>query len=261
MKKIICIVLVVLMSFSLLGCKKEENDALTRIKEEGKITIATEGCWAPFTYIDDNGDLVGFDVEVAQAIANELGVKAEFITGEFNGLLTGVEMGRYDIMANGIEYTEERAKNMYFSEPYMYSYVAVVIRADDTSISKFEDLKGKITANTLQSTYAQLAEKYGATVTGVDDFNQTIELLKAKRIDATLNADTAVYEYLKVTNDTNVKVACLTAEPNNVVVAMKKDQSYDTLKDAINKAIEALRANGTLAAISNKYFGTDCTSK
>ena len=86
------------------------GDQLARIREAGKITVAMEGTWAPWTYHDESDKLVGFDVEVAQQIAGKLGVEAEFIEGEWDGLLAGLEAGRYDIMVNGVDYTEERAQ-------------------------------------------------------------------------------------------------------------------------------------------------------
>ena len=86
-------------------------------------------------------------------------------------------------MVNGVDITPERAEKYDFSTPYAFNRTAVITKADDDSINTLEDLKGKKTANTISSTYAELAEQYGATVTGVDDLNQTFELLLSGRID------------------------------------------------------------------------------
>ena len=91
----------------------------------------------------------------------------------------------------------KRAEKYDFSTPYAFNRTAVITKADDDSINTLEDLKGKKTANTISSTYAELAEQYGATVTGVDDLNQTFELLLSGRIDATLNAEMTFYDYTK----------------------------------------------------------------
>lgn len=94
-----------------------KQDQLARIQEKGEIVIATEGTWAPWTYTDENGNLVGFDVEIATAIAEKLGVKATFVTVEWDGILAGIDSGRYDIAANGIDVTEQRSEKYNFSTP------------------------------------------------------------------------------------------------------------------------------------------------
>jgi cystine transport system substrate-binding protein len=227
--------------------------------EAGEITVAMEGTWAPWTYHDENDELVGFDVEVAQNIAEKLGVTATFVEGEWDGLLAGLDAGRYDIMVNGVDYTEERAEKYDFSEPYGYIRTALIVRGDNTDINSFEDLEGKTTANTISSTYTQLAESYGAVTTGVDDLNQTIELLLQGRIDATLNAEVTFYDYMSAHPESDLKVAALTEEANNVCIPLRKGEDSASLREAINQAIEELRAEGVLSEISVKYFGTDIT--
>lgn len=235
------------------------KDQLARIQEAGEITVAMEGTWAPWTYHDEQDELVGFDVEVARNIADKLGVKAVFVEGEWDGLLAGLDAGRYDIMVNGVELTEERAQKYDFSEPYGYIRTAIIVNGDNTEITSFEDLDGKTTANTISSTYAQLAESYGAAATGVDDLNQTIELLLQGRIDATLNAEVTFYDYMSVHPEANLKVAALTDEASNVCIPLRKGEDSAGLRQAINQAIEELREEGVLSEISVKYFGSDIT--
>ena len=84
------------------GAETQTGDLLAKIQKEGKIVIAMEGNWAPWTYEDESGNLVGFEVEVSGAVAEKLGVTPEYVTGEWDGLLAGVQEGRYDVMANGV---------------------------------------------------------------------------------------------------------------------------------------------------------------
>lgn len=235
-------------------------DLLAQIQEKGEIVVAMEGTWAPWTYHDESDALVGFDVEVAQNIAEKLGVTATFVEGEWDGLLAGLDAGRYDIMVNGVDITEERAEKYDFSEPYAYNRTAVITKGDNDTINSLEDLKDKKTANTISSTYAQLAEQYGADVTGVDDLNQTFELLNSGRIDATLNAEVTFYDYTKEHPDANVKIAVLTQDANEVAIPLRKGDETATLREAINTAIDELRASGQLKDLSEKYFGTDISS-
>ena len=123
-----------------------------------------------------------------------------------------------------------------------------------------EILSGRRNPGARLPTESELAEQYGATVTGVDDLNQTFELLLSGRIDATLNAEVTYYDYMKEHPDANAKIAVLTADANEVAIPMRKGDETATLREAINTAIDELRASGQLKDLSEKYFGTDISS-
>ena len=262
----------VLGSVGLTGCSSQgsgqssqENsstgsgDLLAQIQERGEIVIAMEGTWAPWTYHDESGTLVGFDVEVGQQIAEALGVETTFVEGEWDGLLAGLDAGRYDIMINGVDITEERSDAYDFSDPYAYNRTAVIVSGDNTDIASMEDLEGKRTANTISSTYAEVAEGYGAEVTGVDDLNQTFELLLSGRIDATLNAEVTYYDYMEAHPDANIKIACLDPQATQVAIPFRKGEETASLREAVNQALADMRESGVLTELSEKYFGTDIT--
>ena len=244
-----------------IGTGDSADDLLAQIKERGNIVVAMEGTWAPWTYHDDNNDLVGYDVEVAQNIAEKLGVEVEFVEGEWDGLLAGLDAGRYDIMVNGVGVTDERAEKYNFSTPYAYNKTAVIVRGDYDEISSMEDLKGKKTANTISSTYAAQAEVYGATVTPVDDLNQTIELLLSNRIDATLNAEVVFNDYKKEHPDSNIKIATYSDQVEEIAIPIRKGDDTVTLLEAVNDALDEMAKDGTLTELSEKYFGMDISKK
>lgn len=262
-----CLLSLVLLGTAVLaGCSSQSNnqatgaasgDLLAQIQEKGEIVIAMEGTWAPWTYHDESDELVGYDVEVGKAIAEKLGVTATFVEGEWDGLLAGLDAGRYDIMVNGVGITPDRQEKYDFTTPYAYNRTAVIVRGDYDEISSMEDLNGKKTANTISSTYAEQAEAYGATVTGVDDLNQTIELLLAGRIDATLNAEVVFADYQKAHPEANIKIAAYSDDVERVAIPVRKSADTATLLAAINQALAELDADGTLTELSVKYFGTD----
>lgn len=237
------------------------DDLLSAIKERGYITVAMEGTWAPWTYHDEDDNLVGFDVEVAKAVADELGVDVQYQEGEWDGLLAGVQSGRYDIMVNGVGYTEERAQAYTFSDPYCYNKTALIVRGDNEDIKSLEDLNGKTTCNSANSTYQLIAEEYGANVLDVETLDGTLEMVLAgtDRADATLNAEASFLDYMNAHPDANLKIVDYYPESEKVCIIMSKGDSSDSLKEAINSAIEKLRADGTLSELSNKYFGGDIT--
>lgn len=235
------------------------KDLLARIQEKGVITIAMEGNWAPWTYEDENGTLMGFEVEVSTAVAEKLGVTPEYVLGEWDGLLAGVQSGRYDLMSNGVGYTEERAQAYYFSTFYAFNRTALVVRGDNEEIKSLEDLKGKTTCNSANSTYQLIAEAYGATVKDVESLAGTIDELLAGRVDATLNAEVSINDYMKEQPDANIKIVAFDYDVEQVGMIMPYGEDSATLQEAINQALAELAADGTLAEISNKYFGMDIT--
>ncbi len=239
----------------------ETPDLLAQIRQRGQIVVAMEGNWMPWTYHDENDQLVGYDVEVSKAIAEKLGVEASFVEGEWDGLFAGMDAGRYDIVCNGVEITEERAETYDFTTPYGYIHTALAVRSDNEDIHSFEDLAGKKTANSIASTYMMLAESYGAEVLGVDTLDETIQVLLAGRVDATLNADVSFYDYLNVHPDAGFKLVALTDDASQVCIPMRKGSETATLLEAMNQAIEELRADGTLTEISMKYFGSDISQE
>lgn len=263
MKKMKLVVLALCVAL-LSGCgKKEETkkDLLETIQERGTIIVAMEGTWSPWTYHDEKDNLVGYDVEVAQLIAKELGVECEFVEGEWDGLLGGLETGRYDIMANGVEITDERALKYDFSEPYGYIHTALIVHSDNNDINSYEDLDGKTTANSISSTYMTLAESYGAKAQGVDSLDQTFELVLNGRVDATLNAELSYDDYMKAHPEAKLKVVALTEEASLVSIPMRKGEETEALRKAIDEAILKLQASGELKAVSEKYFGKDISTQ
>ena len=236
-------------------------DQLAAIQASGKLIVALEGAWQPWSYHDESDTLVGYDVEVSRAIAEKLGVEPEYVESDWDSLFAGLDAGRYDIVCNGVEVTDERAKTYDFTTPYGYIHTALAVRKDNEDIKSFEDLKGKTTANSLASTYMELAESYGATVQGIDTLEETIQLLTAGRIDATLNADVSFYDYLNVHPDADFKLVAQTEDASHVAIPVRKGDDSASLLEAINTAIEELRADGTLKALGEKYFGQDISSE
>lgn len=243
------------------SAQSASGDLLSRIKARGVVTIAMEGTWSPWTFHDAKGELTGFDVAVGKAIAQAIGVKAEFIEGKWDGLLAGLDAGRYDLMINGVGITPERQRAYDFSTPYAFDRVAVIVNNDRSDMKTMADLKGKHTANTISSTYAETAEKAGAKVTGVDDLNQTFELLRARRIDATLNSEVTYADYMRAHPDAGIKIAFFVPEAGEIGIPLKKGADTASLRKVVDDTIKAMRDSGELSRLSKEFFSIDITTK
>lgn len=260
MKRMLSALLALLMLASMLTMAvyaDKEQDLLSKIQERGTIIIGLEGDWAPWSFVDENDQLTGFDVEVARAIASKLGVEAEIIPGEWDGLFAGMDAGRYDIVVNGVEATPERTEKYDFVDPYAYIRTALIVRGDNESIKCFEDLKGKKTANSIASTYMYLAEDYGADCYGVSTLDETLTMVLQGRVDATLNAVVSYTDYMAQHPDANLKIVATTEEASHVAIPMRKGADTASLLEAMNKAIAELHEEGVISELSLKFFGED----
>lgn len=234
------------------------DTSLADVQAAGTLVIGTEGTYKPFTFHEDGtGDITGYDVEIIQAVAEKLGVKAEFAETQWDAIFAGLDAGRFDIIANQVSITDERLAKYDFSEPYTVSPGVVIVASDNTDISSLADLKGKTTAQSLSSNWYTLAEDNGATVESVEGWAQSIALLEQGRIDATLNDKLTYLDYVtsKPSAASKLKVAAETDDPSTNAFVVTKGST--SLIDAINDALDELRADGTIAAISEKYFGED----
>ncbi|OPX05276.1 ABC transporter permease subunit [Mycobacterium sp. AT1] len=231
--------------------------ASTPIRSSGVLRVGTEGTYSPFSYHDQaTGQLAGYDVDVAKAIAENLGVKVEFVETPWDSIFAALEANRFDVVANEVTITPERQAKYDLSEPYSVGEGVIVTKADDDSIKSLADLKGKTTAQSITSNWAQVARDAGANVESVEGFSQAITLLNQGRIDATVNDSIAVYAYLAETGDKSIKIAAKTDEKSEQALAARKDSGY---LPELNGAIDALRSSGKLAEISQKYLKADAT--
>lgn len=231
------------------------QSGLDAIKAAGTLRIGTEGTYAPFTFHDASGALVGFDVEIGREIAKRLGVEAEFVEGKWDGLIAGIDANRYDAVINQVGITAERQAKYDFSEPYIASKAVLVVRGDNTDITSFADLAGKKSAQTLTSNFGKLATESGAELVGTDGFDQSIALVIDGRADATINDSLSFYDFAKHKPDANVKIVATQADADHSGVLIRKGNPE--LLAAINDALVQIKADGTYAKISDTYFGAD----
>lgn len=249
-----------LVILGLTGCASASAAPQTtyeRIKKDGFITFATEGTYAPYSFHDDSGELVGFDVEVAKGIAEKLGVEAKFTETQWDGIIAGLDANKYDAISNQVSITEERQQKYLFSDPYTYVYGVVIVNENNDDITSFEDLDGKDVSLTVTSNWAEVAESYGGKIVSTSGFNESIQLVLQDRADATVNDNVTFYDFKANQPDAGAKIVATSDEATESAILIRKGD--DDLQAAINDALSQLRNEGKLKEISEKYFGTDIT--
>ncbi len=231
------------------------QSTLEAIKASGKLTIGTEGTYAPFTFHDKDGKLTGFDVDIAVEVSKRLGVEAEFIETPWDGIIAGLDAKRFDVIFNQVTITDERKEKYDFSDSYIVSKAVLLVHEDNNEIKKLADLKGKKSAQSLTSNLTAIAKENGAEVVGTEGFNQAIDLLLSKRVDATINDGLSYLELKKQKPDVKIKAVDETTDASHNAALFRKGN--EDLVKAVNEALAAMKSDGTYLAISEKYFGAD----
>ena len=235
--------------------KADKTTLLGQIKGAGKIRIGTEGTYSPFTFHDSTGKLTGFDIDIAEAVAKKLGVKTEFVETKWDGIIAGLDAKRFDIIANEVGISSQRQAKYDFSDPYILSKPVLIVQKDNTLITKFEDLKGKKSAQSLTSNLGKIATSYGAQLVSVDGFNQSIDLITSKRADATVNDSLSFLDLKK--QKPNIAVKVVAEGKNSDKNAIMLNKGNKELLDAVNKALSDIKTDGNYLKISQKWFGAD----
>jgi len=219
-----------------------------------KYIIATDATWPPFEYVDDQNNIVGFDIDLMNAIAEEAGIEIEYQNVGFDPLLAGMAQGTYDAAISSITITEERSKSMLFSDPYYVAGQMIVVQKNNTSITGEASLKGKKLGAQLGTTGEALAnDTEGATVKSYNQIGLAIQDLLNGQIDAVI-CDTPIAEGYVKNNSNTLKIVgnSLTTESYGIAVAKGKT---DLLKK-INEGLAAVKAAGIIETLVQKWMAS-----
>lgn len=235
-----------------------DTDQLDRIKAAGKIIVGIEGTYPPFTYHEEDGSPAGIDVELAQKIAEKLGVEVEFVDGAWDSLLIGIDSGRFDTVINCVGITDERKEKYDFSDPYYYEAWQIVTRSDDDSINSEEDLKGKTIATNITSAHASWYQERGVEIAGIDTGDEAIEMLLSGRVDFIDCPVPVMNTYYEAHPDVQDKLkVSFVVKGGEIPKGIPVRKGETRLLEEINKALSELRADGTLKELSEKYLNGD----
>lgn len=228
-------------------------------EDDGRLLrVGTEGTYPPFTYVDPRTEqLTGYDIDVMNAVAEEAGWgEPTYVRSSFDALFPALDADRIDVIANQVTINPERQARYLFTRPYTYSRGVIVTAADSDDVTSLEDLQGLTAAQSETSNWAQVARDAGADVESVEGFAQAAELLVQGRVDVIVNDNIAVLDYLASTGSTDIKITGYAGdEVSEQSLAFRMSDA--ALRDQADQALARLAADGTLAEISEGYFGAD----
>lgn len=238
MKKLLVLLLSMVLFVSSFGAKK--------------LYVGTNAEFKPYEYLE--GDkIVGFDIELMEAIAEELGYTVKWNNMSFDGLLPALQMGKIDAVIAGMGPTKERLKAVDFSKPYLNFQTgdAVVVNENETVIVKKENLDGKTVGVQLGTKQEEVSKKLGANIVRYDSFTGALMALKQNKINAVVVDAQVAENYLKNIKGVKVTDTIFNDTPGESIAVKKGNKK---LADDINKAFDAIVANGTYEKILVKYF-------
>lgn len=262
MKKITAIIITVIFGAILFtGCgsstkKDTSSNLLENIKKSGKIVIGTEEGYPPMEFRDSNGQLVGFDVDFSNEVAKRLGVKAEFLVMDFNGIILALNSKKFDAAIASISITDERKKTTDFSTPYVVGGQVITVKNGREDIKGVDDLKGKVIACELGTTGENVANgiKGVKELKKYDKVTEAFQDMSIGRVDATIiDQQVGGYYIQKKKDEFKMLEGILSKEPMGV--AYRKED--DSLKNEVDKIIGDMKKDGTLSKLSVKWFGFD----
>lgn len=236
-----------------------QADTLDNIRKSGEIKIGTEGVYAPYTYHDVSGKLTGYDVEVSRALAKKLGVKPVFVETQWDGMIAGLDAKRFDIVVNQVTPTPERRAKYLFTKAYTYNKGALIVKKDNNTIKSFDQLKGLRAAQTITSNWGKLAASLGANIVSANDFPQSVQLVANGRADFAVNSDISTIDFLHHKPNAPVKIVAYWKDPLEIAIPLRKGD--ERLQAELNKALDALQADGTLSKLALQFLGTDASKK
>ena len=218
--------------------------------EAGKLTMATNATFPPYEMTTDAGDIEGIDVETAQAIADKLGLELQIDDMDFDAALLSVQQGKADIVMAGVTVTDERKAVMDFSDSYATGIQSIIV-PEGSDIASPDDLAGKKIGTQRGTTgYIYCSDDFGDdNVVAYDDGLTAVQALNNGQVDAVVIDNAPAQEFIAA--NPGLKILDTSYAEEDYAIGMAKGSS---LKDAVNAALEELKADGTLQSIVDKYI-------
>ena len=250
MKKIIALVLIAIALVAPVFANGSKEEAP---KGEVVYTVAASCDYPPLEYIDDNGNMMGYEIEMLQEISNVTGVKFNIVNVAFDGIIAGIQGGQYDIGASGFTVTEDRAKVVDFTEPNGAFTLSIVTKKETEGLVDESSLKGKKVGVQIGTTCQFACEEAGLTVSTYDEVASALLDLSNGNIDAVV-ADNVVANDYVFANESFAKVLKVSGSfDSEDVMAMCVSKNKPEALKVLNEGLKALKENGKFEELKAKY--------
>ena len=270
MKKLLLTLLALLMVLTLAGCgskeeapaEEEAKDEYDTVMERGSLIVGVEGTYSPYTFHGDDGELTGFDIDLARAIGERMGIEIEFVEAEWDSLLVAVDTGRLDTVINDVGMTAERMEKYDYAGPDLYHIQNIYVLKDNDDIHSYEDLNGKKLATNITGAMVPFFENLGVEIVGISTSEEAQNLLQRGDCDFLSTYPEMMEDYWKEHPEAreNTKIAfSLTDHITMTGIPFRKGETR--LRDAVEAVLEEMRQDGSLGEISIKWFGVDNSVK
>ncbi|MEI6602520.1 MAG: ABC transporter substrate-binding protein [Clostridia bacterium] len=251
------VALVLAIGMLLTGCAAQTptGTAMTVLR------VGIDNTYPPMEFTDDSGNTVGFDIDLANAIAAKLNVKVEYVPTAWKSIFTGLDTNKYDCIISSLSITDERKKTILFSQPYISNAQVVVVPPSNTTITTPENLKDKIVGVQIGTTAEAAGTTFQKTIPfemkTYDQVIQPFAELKTGRIDAII-VDEVVARYYINKESASYKLSGIKLPPEPIGIGFKLSDT--ALQAKVEKIITDMKADGSLGTISKKWFGVDITN-
>ena len=238
----------------------QKTSLLQEIKDRGVMKVGVMGTYQPYNFLNENKEMDGFDVDIAKEVAKRLGVKTEFVAQEFSGMIAGLRAEKFDVVISQMTITDDRKKQMDFSEPYITNNVKIIVQEDNNTITKLEDFKGKnigVALGTNDETYLRtvaLPEVGEFNIRTYDDVVTTLKDLDAGRIEATINN---MYALKPVVEKQGFKIKAVGDPIKSDKAGIATRKGNEDFIAELNRILDEMKADGTHAEIHKKWFGEE----
>lgn len=228
------------------------DSVLSSIEKEKVLKVGTDATFKPFEY-KSGGEFQGYDVDLINAIAKELGAeKVEFIDTEFKGLIPGLQSKKFDIIVSAMYITDERKETIDFSDSYFPGGLSIMVQEDNNEITSLEDLSGKAVAVQIGTKSVEFLETNvpDAELVKVEKNTEMFLELESGKVDAVVTGLPAAKTYIKENGKMKVLDETLTEEYYGYGIRKENTE----FREAVNKALQTLKDNGTYDEINTKWF-------
>jgi polar amino acid transport system substrate-binding protein len=258
---LLVLAMMVLMTFLFSACGSTSNNDSSAGTSSGVLRVGIDDTYPPMEYKDEAGNHVGFDIELAQELGKRLNKEVQFVPTAWTAIFTALSSDKYDCIISSLSITEERKKTIAYTKPYVANSQCIIVKSDNTTTASEKDLADKIVAVQMGTTSDEACVEFQKSITFKDykkyeAMTEALSELKIGRVDAVV-CDLVIGKYFVAKDKDSFKTVSTTLPNEPIGIGFTKENQAEA--DKFDKLLDEMKKDGTLKAISEKWFGEDMT--